>query len=109
MRSLAFKYNLDPALRRISTRALARAAGAQAEKEYEAFFKLFSKLVHPSSFLVNGTAKNAYGFPIRNALVIHLKLYAHDMLTRIRESLGVPDDVLHQNGLGSPGDWDTKL
>jgi hypothetical protein len=104
-RSLAQKHNLDLAARPISAGALARAVGRQVE--HDAFFKLFSKLVHPSALLVNGTAEKSYGFAIRNTLVIHLQLFAHDMLGRIVKDLEVSDRVLDgKHRAPAPGSWD---
>lgn len=91
LKSLLTKHELPKIARPPSVAALARSAGL--ESEHRALFQLFSKLVHPSSYLIN-RADEPYSDITRNILVIHLQLYAGDLLERIRGALNVPDEVV---------------
>lgn len=89
LKELVNKHKL-PILERVpSTASIAESVG-QTE-EHRALFKLFSKLVHPSSYLVN-----SYSFAesqeVRVILQVHAQLYALDTLSRICDALSVPED-----------------
>jgi hypothetical protein len=60
--------------------------------EHKSLFKLFSKLVHPSSFLVNDYS-NAASSEVLQVLQIALQLYAGDLFHRICKALSIPDEV----------------
>ena len=60
--------------------------------EHRALFKLFSKLVHPSSYLVNDY-KNAASDEIAMILQIHAQLYAWDTFSRICDKVSMPQSV----------------
>jgi hypothetical protein len=60
--------------------------------EHKNLFKLFSKLVHPSSYLVNDSA-NAASPEVRSILQTHCQLYAWDLFSRICDAVGVPEDI----------------
>ena len=60
--------------------------------EHRALFKLFSKLVHPSSYLVNDY-RNAASDEIAMILQIHAQLYAWDTFSRICDKVSMPDAV----------------
>lgn len=60
--------------------------------EHKIFFKLFSKLVHPSSYVVNDYS-NAAAPEVREILLIQLQLYAWDLFSRVCDVLKVPDDM----------------
>jgi len=83
----------------LSVRDLAKAVGH--EEDYRALFKLYSKLVHPSSYLLNRSADEAHGVAIRQILVLKLQLYAYDLLERIRQSLKIPDEALGNQETGT--------
>lgn len=57
--------------------------------EHKALFKLLSKLVHPSSYLVNDY-ENAASDEIWKILQIHVQLYAWDALERVCDKLMMP-------------------
>ena len=61
-------------------------------KDYDALYKLLSKIVHPSSFLVNGRALIDTD-DTRNILLMTLQIKALDSLTRIADDLGIPASV----------------
>ena len=60
--------------------------------EHRALFKLFSKLVHPSSYLVNDY-KNAASDEIAMIPQIHAQLYAWDTFSRICDKVSMPQSV----------------
>lgn len=60
--------------------------------EYKALFKLFSKLVHPSSYLVN-SYKDATSPEITSVLQIYLQLYVWDLFCRVCDALYVPENI----------------
>ncbi|MGG22252.1 hypothetical protein ED991_02885, partial [Salmonella enterica] len=64
-------------------------------EEYAALFKLFSKLLHPTSYLINShsTAGCIDNF---NILIVSAQKYAFDLFERLRNELNVPEDVLKQ-------------
>jgi hypothetical protein len=58
--------------------------------EHKSLFKLFSKLLHPTSYLVNSSLEKTQNQEIRNMLVIHIQLYAWDIVDNIRQVIGLP-------------------
>ena len=82
--ALQEKYQL-PAKGSPPTKNLAENVGLLAE--YEAFFKVYSKLVHPTSFLVND-AKNTNNGDTKDILLMQLQLYAADTFHRVSEEFG---------------------
>lgn len=68
------------------------ATGVGLLDEYDTFFKMFSKLVHPTSFLINDT-KTADTNEIRSILTLQLQLYAGDTFHRIWEELGFAEAI----------------
>ena len=90
LQQLVNKYNLPTIKQPASTGILAK--GVNLESEHKGLFKFFSKLVHPSSYLVNDYT-NAASSENRKILQIHAQLYAHDSITRICEELDIPYDI----------------
>lgn len=72
-----------------------QAKSVGLEVEHKAFFKLFSKLVHPSSYLVN-RPEQAGDNSIRNILLVNLQVYALDLLERLRQAFGAPGTLLEK-------------
>tara|TARA_R110001583_G_scaffold64332_1_gene186963 strand:- start:2290 stop:2994 length:705 start_codon:yes stop_codon:yes gene_type:complete len=95
LQGLIAKYGLPTVKRPASTGNLAKTVGL--ENEHAALFKLYSKLVHPSSYLVNDY-ENAASVENQKTLQIHAQLYAHDTISRVCEELGVPFDVSKPHG-----------
>jgi hypothetical protein len=59
------------------------------EGEYDAFYKVYSKFVHPSSFLINWPV--AASTPMyRYAFVVNVQTYGHLILEELRQSHGLP-------------------
>lgn len=92
------RHSLPKIERTPSSRSLAKSLGEEQLTEYDALFKFFSKLVHPSSFSVNAHSSEVHGQIYRNMLLTHLQLYALDALNRIQSDLGVPDDLPVEGG-----------
>lgn len=57
----------------------------ELEKEYKALYKLFSKHVHPTPYIINGDTKEIHSNEVRNIFLIHAQLYAEDTFQRIKE------------------------
>lgn len=89
LRSLRHKHGL-PDIKPVSAGNIAKSVGLS--REHSALFKLFSKLVHPSSYLVNDY-KNAASDEIRMTLQIHAQLYAWDTFGRICDAVSMPKSV----------------
>ncbi len=71
--------------------SIARETGL--EDEYVAFYKLYSKLVHPSSFTVNWP--KAAATPIfRTALILNLQVYGQLILDELQRVFGLPVDTI---------------
>jgi hypothetical protein len=88
---LAQKYSLGENTKHLSARKLAKDVGR--ESDFDAFFKIYSKLLHPSSYFVNGLAEAHDGF-IRDVLVTTLQENAISLVERVRAALGVPQEVV---------------
>lgn len=62
------------------------------ENEHKGLFKLFSKLVHPSSYLTNDYS-DASSKTVRMILEMHAQLYAWDTFSRICQAFEVPNEL----------------
>jgi len=85
-RQLAQKHGLALGRKPMVTSELAQKVGMK--EEYAALFKLYSKLLHPTSYSVNVTPDEVGSLVNRNILLIHLQLYAHDLLGRSSDWIG---------------------
>lgn len=96
LKNLATKYNLPIIKQPASTGNLAKTVGM--ESEHKGLFKLYSKLVHPSSYLVNdyGNSANVVN---QNILQVHGQLYAHDIVSRICGELSIPFEISKPYGV----------
>lgn len=74
------------------TRELAKAVGS--EEEYVAFYRMYSKLVHPSGYSVNYPREDVDSWVNRDAMLIKRQQYGMDLLERTRVGLGAPKDVI---------------
>lgn len=91
VRKHAESKRLSPEEKILSARKLARETGL--EDEYVAFYKLYSKLVHPSSFTVNWP--KAAATPIfRTALILNLQVYGQLILDELQRVFGLPVDTI---------------
>ncbi|GAB4450561.1 MAG: hypothetical protein Fur0044_46070 [Anaerolineae bacterium] len=88
LKNLSTNYGL-PSLGRIpSTAQIANSVGKK--DEHKALFKLFSKVVHPSSYLVNDY-QNAASGEVSFILQTHTQLYAWDIFSQICTALNIPE------------------
>lgn len=78
------RHGIDPE-RPFVMSELAKAVG-RAE-DYKALYKLFSKYVHPSSWLVNVPAENSRSEKTLNVFLINATLYSGDTYGRLDEWL----------------------
>jgi hypothetical protein len=90
IRDLVKKYKLPENAKLLSASQIAKDAGA--EKEYKSFFKIFSKLVHPSSLLVNGPTF-ADSLEVRAMLQIHAQVYGWSVFSLVSKHFEVPEAV----------------
>jgi|ERR1035437_1327746 hypothetical protein len=84
---------LTPGQRPKMMRDLAEAT--KCKEEYEAFYKLYSKLVHPSAWFVNmptAVASEMY----RVALIVNAQVYGWHILKTVEDKLGVSSDQCRQ-------------
>lgn len=77
-------------IRHSSASDVAKRAGTNLT--HRAFFGLFSKLIHPSSFLIN-SVKTAHSEDIRNILQINAQLYAIDIMERLHDYYHMPPEL----------------
>lgn len=84
------KKHVLPAARPSGAVEIAKSVGRT--EEHKALFKLFSKLVHPSSYLVNNY-KDANSDEIAMMLQVHAQLYAWDTFSRICDAVSMPEPV----------------
>lgn len=90
LKEIVRKHNLPKVTRPEGAYSIAKRVGL--EREHKGLFKLFSKLVHPSSFLVNHY-EGAASDENRMILQIHAQLYAIDTIQRICAALSVPAEI----------------
>ena len=80
--------------RLMTVRELARATNLDAE--YDGFYKLYSKFIHPSSFLTNWP--DAASTPMyREAFSYNLQVYGHLILSELNELHGLPTSEILKN------------
>lgn len=91
IRNLLTKYGLPNKAKPPQTKALADDAGLVAD--YPVFYRLSSKFVHPSAWIVNDEA-SLESEQYRCILISLLQLYSWQMLHRVRDAFGIPDSVL---------------
>lgn len=90
LNGLVQKYGFPVVKQPASTGNIANKVGQ--EGEHKALFKLYSKLVHPSSYLVNDYG-GASSIENQKTLQIHAQLYAHDTVSRVCEQFAIPYEV----------------
>ena len=78
------------------TRNLAKAV--QADDEYVVFYRMYSKLVHPSGYSVNYPREDVDSWVHRDVMLIKLQQYGLDLLERVRVALGAPEEILCPEG-----------
>lgn len=78
------KYNLQ---RKKPYPAGSIAKDLGKEEEHRALFRIFTKLLHPTSYLVNSSVEEVQNPQMRNILIIHIQLYAWDIIGNVREAV----------------------
>lgn len=89
--SILDKHNLESVKKAESVKDIATEAGEL--EEYMALFKLFSKLLHPTSYLIN-SYNSASCIDNFNILIVSAQKYAFDLLERLRIELNMPNGIL---------------
>jgi len=84
------KHGIDPAK---PMRADKLAAETGQLEDYTALYKLFSKYVHPSSWLLNSPESSRRSSQYLNIFVMHAQLYAFDTYSRVKEWLKTHSSV----------------
>lgn len=85
LKNIASEHQID-LKRPFNIHDLASSNGV--DYEYKAFFKLYSKYVHPSSWLVNGRKGDVDRWMFRETFINQAQIYAGDTYSRIAEELG---------------------
>lgn len=88
--NLREKHNL-PAIKTPSS-ASQKAQQLGLSEEHKNLYKLFSKIVHPSSYLVNDSSKAA-SIEIRVILQVQAQVYAWDSINRVSQHFNVPTEL----------------
>jgi len=90
LKSIRDRHNLPTIKSPASAGQIAKEVGLS--EEHKNLYKLFSKIVHPSSYLVNDY-KNAASTEIKMILQIHAQIYALDSFSRICAHFNVPAEL----------------
>lgn len=90
LKSIRDRHNLPTIKSPASAGQIAKELGLS--EEHKNLYKLFSKIVHPSSYLVNDY-KNAASTEIKMILQIHAQIYALDSFSRICTHYNVPKEL----------------
>jgi hypothetical protein len=69
--------------KQLTTRTLAEKVGLI--KEYEGLFKLYSKFIHPTSFLINSNPDTVNALQFKNIFLIQFQIYTSDLESRLRD------------------------
>lgn len=91
--SLLDKHGLKSVGKPETVKSIAKDVGEL--EEYIVLFKLFSKLLHPTSYLIN-SYNSASCIDNFNILIISAQKYALDLFERLRSELNVPDGILNE-------------
>ena len=91
--SILDKHNLRSVKSPETVKSIAEKVGEM--EEYTALFKLFSKLLHPSSYLINSPTI-AGCMDNFNILIVSAQKYAFELFEILKNELNVPDGVLNQ-------------
>ena len=94
------KYKLPTVKKPLDAGIIANELGLS--REHKSLFKLITKLVHPSSYLINDYS-NAASSETKAILQMHAQLYAWDTFSRICDVIQVPKAVRELHIHGSAG------
>ena len=92
LRQGAVAKELQLSQKLLLTKTLAREVALEAE--YSAFYKLYSKLVHPSSFVVNFPPATVEAPMYRSMLILNVQIYGHLILDDLAATVGLPADTI---------------
>ena len=98
--ALREEYKLPTVKKPLDAGVIANDLGLS--REHKALFKLITKLVHPSSYLINDYS-NAASIETRAILQMHTQVYAWDTFNRICDVVPVPKAFRELPILGSAG------
>ena len=98
--ALREKYNLPTVRKPLDAGVIANDLGLS--REHKALFKLITKLVHPSSYLINDYS-NAASDETKAILQIQAQVYAWDTFSRICDAVHVPQAIGDLRILGNAG------
>lgn len=90
LKQIVARKGHEPLGRPLGTAELAKEFGL--EREHKALFGLFSKLVHPSAFLVNGW-QHSQDQTMATTLLVKLLDYADQLLQLVGSCAGIPQEV----------------
>jgi hypothetical protein len=69
------------------TAILAKETGM--EEEYRAFFKLYSKYVHPSAWVIHGSTERVHRFEIKQTFLVQAQRYAGSIAKIVSDETGI--------------------
>lgn len=98
--ALREKYKLPTVKKPLDAGVIANDLGRS--REHKSLFKLTTKLVHPSSYLINDYG-NAASSETKSILQIHAQLYAWDTFSRVCDEVPVPKAFRELQILGNGG------
>jgi hypothetical protein len=78
----AEKKNLE-IKKQLSTKVIAEKVGLVAE--YDSLFKLYSKFIHPTSYLINSAPSEINSLQYKNIFLIQFQIYLYDLESRLRD------------------------
>lgn len=81
------------ALEKMAVKPSDIAKGIGMKAEYDAFFKINSKYVHPTSWRLIGSPTATATLDVKNVFLAQAQLYALDILNRVSTSIGIPQPV----------------
>jgi len=65
------------------------AKGNEMENEHKAFFKLYSKYVHPSAWLIHGSTERVHRDEIKKTFLVQAQLYAGIIAKIVSDETGI--------------------
>ncbi|MFT5617211.1 MAG: hypothetical protein ACI85I_000427 [Arenicella sp.] len=69
--------------KQLNTKSLAEKVGLVAE--YNGLFKLYSKFIHPTSYLINSAPVDIESLQYKNIFLIQFQTYLYDLESRLRD------------------------
>jgi hypothetical protein len=82
IKALAQKHNYKLS-KQLTTKTLSERVGLV--KEYDGLFKLYSKFVHPTSWLINSKDEEINSLQYKNIFLIQFQTYLYDLESRLHD------------------------